>query len=113
MPYPMLDNDAYVGCVVPADLRSQWEIVRRADREGLPRALRRLGGIDMCHYDSDKSYRGRMWAYPLLWESLRSGGFLLSDDVSDNIAFRDFVAAAGVDPVIIAFEGKHIGIVRR
>ena len=89
MPYPKINNDAYVGCIVPEDLRTRWTLLRYADREGLPKALQLLGALDLCHYDSDKRYRSRMWAYPLLWNALRPGGLLLSDDIGDNVAFRD------------------------
>lgn len=90
-PYPLLENDGYVGCVVPEELRGSWTLIKCADRNGLPKALRILGELDMCHYDSDKSYNGRMWAYPMLWKALRPGGVFISDDVGDNLAFRDFV----------------------
>ena len=52
MPYVQGDNDAYVGCVVPEELKLKWEIIKSADRQALPRALAKLGVIDLCHYDS-------------------------------------------------------------
>jgi predicted O-methyltransferase YrrM len=110
MPYPKLNNDEYVGCIVPEELRTRWSLLRYADREGLPRALKMLGTLDMCHYDSDKRYRSRMWAYPLLWSALRPGGLLLSDDIGDNVAFRDYCALIGKTPVVIGIAGKHVGV---
>lgn len=102
MPYLLLRDAArYVGCAVPEELRRKWTLIRLADREALPRALRRLGWIDMCHYDSDKTYEGRMWAYRRLWEALRGGGIFLSDDVSDNLAFRSFCEEVGLRPVVV------------
>lgn len=109
MPYPERNNDRYVGCVVPQDLRSQWTLIRRADRQGLPMARKALSWWDMCHYDSDKGYAGRMWAYPLLWEHLRPGGIFISDDVDDNLGFTDFSGSVGVEPVIIAMPSKDRG----
>lgn len=99
MPYPELD-DKWVGCVVPAQLRSQWRLLKRADRDALPRALRESPVNDMTHYDSDKSYDGRMWAYPRLWSALRAGGIFISDDVGDNLAFRHFCEQQQEEPVI-------------
>jgi predicted O-methyltransferase YrrM/4-amino-4-deoxy-L-arabinose transferase-like glycosyltransferase len=110
MPYPKINNDAWVGCVVPDALRSQWTLLRYADREGLPRALRQLGQIDMCHYDSDKRYRSRLWAYPLLWDALRPGGLMLSDDIGDNVGYRDWCVSGGHEPVIVGIEGKFVGV---
>jgi Methyltransferase domain len=109
MPYPKINNDAWVGCVVPDELRRPWTLLRFADREGLPRALREVGVIDLCHYDSDKRYRSRLWAYPLLWNALRPGGLMLSDDIGDNVGYRDWCQANGHEPLIIGIDGKFVG----
>jgi predicted O-methyltransferase YrrM len=111
MPYPNKNNDKYVGCVVPLELRCRWQILRYADREGLPKALSFFKTIDMCHYDSDKSYEGRMWAYPLLWKALRPGGFFISDDIGDNTAFRDFSELISYEPIVIKSDDKYIGVI--
>lgn len=114
MPYLKQNNDAYVGCVVPAGLRPHWHIINSADREALPKALRRLPSIDMCHYDSDKSYSGRMWAFPLLWNALRPGGIFISDDIEDNLAFHDFCKQINHMAIIVqndsGSEHKYQGI---
>lgn len=101
MPYVERDNDPWVGCAVPDALRGGWELIRFADGEGLPRALRRLPEIDLCHYDSNKRYAARRWAYPRLWRALRPGGCFVSDDIGDNPAFRDFACEIGRDPVVV------------
>lgn len=114
MPYLRVDNDDFVGLVVPDRLRDRWELLRRADRQVLPGALHKLGTIDLCHYDSDKSYSGRMWAYPLLWKALRPGGVFISDDIDDNLGFRDYAAQIGMDPIVVRVsndsQSKFVGI---
>jgi len=100
-PYINLDNDEYVGCVVPHELKAPWTVIAQADREALPKALRVLPTIDMCHYDSDKTHSGRIWAYARLWKALRPGGCLLSDDISDNLGFRDFCSESHGDPIVV------------
>lgn len=113
MPYPKRGNEAAVGCVVPDRLRSRWSLVRLPDRDGLPPALAR-GAIALAHYDSDKTYEGRMFAYPLLWRALRPGGLLISDDINDNLAFRDFANQAGVRPQVVERPtGGFSGLIRR
>ena len=47
--------------------------------------------FDFIHYDSDKSYEGRMKNYKLIWSMLNKKGCFVSDDISDNSAFFDFV----------------------
>lgn len=114
MPYAKRNNEAFVGIVVPPDLAADWTLIREPDRNGLRKALRQLGGaIDLCHYDSDKSYQGRMFAYPLLWQALRPGGIFISDDIQDNLAFRDFFAAAGVPVHVTSSDGKFVGVARK
>jgi len=110
MPYPGRDNDRYVGCVVPDNLRARWEILRTSDRRGLPQAISRSQPLDLCHYDSDKSYQGRMWSYRRIWQALRAGGMLISDDVGDNLAFHDFAKKVSVSPVVVAYENRYCGL---
>jgi len=110
MPYPLLNNEQYVGCVVPAELKAHWQVITRPDRQAIPKALKELGSIDICHYDSDKSYEGRMWAYLRLWKALRFGGCFISDDIDDNLAFRDFSRAIGANPIVVKNQEKYVGI---
>jgi predicted O-methyltransferase YrrM len=116
-PYPGTNSGRYVGCVVPESLKRGWHLIRRADKEALPEALKILTEIDICHYDSDKSRKGRQWAYPLLWDALKPGGFFVSDDVGDNLAFRHFCHRHGVQPLIVhmsALSGKkYVGILQK
>jgi hypothetical protein len=113
MPYPARSNEHLVGCVVPANLRSRWVLVRRPDRSALP-AITKRGAIGLAHYDSDKSYEGRMFAYPLLWKALEPKGMLVSDDIEDNWAFRDFAMQVGRRPVVIEKQsGNYAGLIVR
>jgi predicted O-methyltransferase YrrM len=115
MPYPKLNNEEFVGCAVPEEFKSHWILIRLPDRQGLRRIETKVETIDLCHYDSDKSYRGRMWAYPLLWNLLRVGGIFISDDIQDNVAFRDFAFMKGEVPLVVYYpeENKYIGILTK
>ena len=113
-----LSSDSYVGYVVPSNLQSNWKLIRQADHDALPKALKICPQIDLCHYDSDKRYEGRMWSYPLLWSALREGGIFISDDIGDNMAFFDFCDQIQKEPVIIKFvetnkNVKYIGVIRK
>lgn len=115
LPYAFSGAKDYVGCVVPNELRRRWKLIRLADREGLPNALSELPEIDLCHYDSDKSLEGRRWAYPKLWDALEEGGVFLSDDVDDNLAFREFAESVRRKPFVIASPAtngvKYVGAI--
>lgn len=117
MPYPGSLSEAAegVGCVVPPELRDRWQLIAEPDRTGLPRALVKLPVVDIFHYDSDKSYDGRMWAYRHLWQALRVGGVAISDDIDDNLAFFHFCGEIHHQPLVVrvpASKGsKYIGVV--
>lgn len=112
MPYVNMGNEDYVGCVVPTGLRDKWELQRLPDFKGIPLALKKFGNeIDFCHYDSDKSYTGRTWASPVLWNALKTGSYFVSDDINDNIAFKEFCQAVNRVPIIIEHHGKYVGVI--
>ena len=81
------------------------------DRQGLPRALRAGQPIDLAHYDSDKSYHGRSFAYNTIWDSMSTGAILVSDDISDNLAFKEFAEGVGRTPIVVKWNRKYQGIV--
>jgi predicted O-methyltransferase YrrM len=114
MPYAKRDNEPFVGIVVPEALRAHWTLVRLPDRNGLKHAIARLGcRIDFCHYDSDKTYYGRSFAYPLMWSALEPGGVFISDDIQDNMRFAEFVTEQGVEFAVTECAGKYVGICRK
>ena len=97
---------------MPYGLRDKWKLQRLPDFKGIPLVLKKFGNeIDFCHYDSDKSYTGRAWASPILWKALRQGGYFISDDINDNIAFKDFCQAVNRVPIIIKHQDKYVGII--
>jgi predicted O-methyltransferase YrrM len=114
MPYPKMNNEDYVGIAVPERFRAHWDLVRMPDRPGLKIAIARAGGvIDLCHYDSDKSWWGRKYGYSLLWDALKPGGVFISDDIQDNMAFAEFVTSLSLDFSVTEFEGKFVGVARK
>ena len=114
MPYIKANNEDYVGCVIPENIKSKWQLQRLPDVKGIPLALNFFNhNIDLCHYDSDKSYTGRKWSSPILWSSLKNGGLFVSDDINDNIAFKQFCEDVNRIPIIIEHLGKYVGIIKK
>ena len=87
-----------------------WKLFRFADRESLPKIFKENEVFDVVHYDSDKAYEGMSWAYHQLFSHLRNGGVFISDDINDNSAFQDFCEKMKIDPTIVDFDGKFVGI---
>ena len=92
------------GGAVPEHLRfsNRWELVLGPDRHVLPSLLKRIGPIDVFHYDSDKSYEGMMRTWGLVWPHLSPGAVLLLDDVHLHDAFLDFADTQGLTPIVIS-----------
>lgn len=110
MPYLAQDGDQYVGYVVPEKLKSNWKLFRFADKESLPKIFAENPVFDVLHYDSDKSYNGRIWAYDELYKHLRKGGVFISDDIGDNSAYQDFCEKNNINTTVVEFEGKYVGV---
>ena len=114
MPYPGKKNENDVGIVVPQNLRKNWILIRKPDRPGIIKAISQAGGqIDLCHYDSDKSWWGRHYAYAILWKSLKSKGLFISDDIQDNLYFYEFTKKNLLKFAVVEYEGKFIGLIRK
>lgn len=114
MPYPKEGNEEFVGIVLTDEMKKRWTLIREPDRRGLEKAIAAIGGtIDLCHYDSDKSWWGRQYGYKLLWDALRPGGVFLSDDIQDNLAFAKFVEERSLRFAVTECGGKYVGIARK
>jgi hypothetical protein len=106
---PCGNYDEFVGCVVPSDLTAQWSVVRLPDRQALPDAISRLRPLDPCHYDSDKSYEGRMWptrSYGMRFAWEESSYRTISQD---NVAFHEFSQRVSVNPSVIRTSDPDVG----
>jgi hypothetical protein len=114
MPFWGTKHENQIGCVVPPILKKYWSLIRLPDRDALPKILNNKRKFHMCHYDSDKTYDGKSWALPKLWDSIKSGGVLICDDVNDNLAFKDFCEERNIEPIIAkTFDSqvvKYVGI---
>ena len=114
MPFWGTNHEDKIGCVIPQEMRSKWRLIRLPDRDAIPKIIKKNLFFDLCHYDSDKSYKGKMWALPRLWERIRSGGILICDDINDNLAFKHFCESKNIAPIIVeTFDSqvvKYVGI---
>jgi predicted O-methyltransferase YrrM len=108
---PRPDEWVDTACLVTDELTEYWELIEEPDRRALPKALVQMPQIDMCYYDSDKSYSGRMFAYPLLWNALADGGIFVSDDISDNFGFTDFCQKYELEPLIAKNGERFVGVI--
>lgn len=109
--YPTASSENFVAMAVPNNLKKKYKLLRGIDNNFLKLFKYKKIYFDLIHYDSDKSYIGRKKNYELIWKILRKNGCFISDDISDNSAFYEFVILKKVNYFIIKFKTKYIGIV--
>jgi Methyltransferase domain len=90
-----------IGMAVPESLRSHWSYVRGSSRRRLRGVLGKAGRIDLFVHDSRHSERNLLFEIHHAWDTLRSGGFLIADDVDLNCGFHAFRAEHADDPSLI------------
>lgn len=88
----IIPNGKEVGWLVPSELKHRWELILGSSKEKLPSLLYNLKEIDAFLHDSEHTYETMIFEYNTVWPYLREAGFLLSDDVHWNNAFRDFIS---------------------
>jgi predicted O-methyltransferase YrrM len=104
LPYPGMNCEEWVGCVVPPEWKKFWTLLSGKDDEVLPAVLKKAGPLDCVFYDSAKSYEARRRSYPSLWNSLRVRGLFFSDDICDNMGFFHFAKCVGEKPIVVRHE---------
>jgi predicted O-methyltransferase YrrM len=110
------DAPAHVGALVPARLRDRWQLSRGVSRRLLPGILDAAEMIDLFVHDSLHTYSNMLWEFETAWQSLRPGGWLVSDDIEGNAAFGEFARRVGCSAaLVIQEEGKQamLGVLRK
>jgi predicted O-methyltransferase YrrM len=83
-------NELSIGCAVPVDLRSRWNLVLGNSLELLPKLLGETGDVSIFIHDSLHTYDHMMAEFRLGYDALERGGVLVSDDIGYNSAWSDF-----------------------
>lgn len=111
-PYLRLeDAEKYVGFVVSGNLKYRWTLYLEGDRKNIPVILNNLGTVDFFHFDSDKSYGGRDFAYKTVEPYLTEDAIVVFDDIQDNAHFKDIVARETKRAWrVFEFNGKFLGL---
>jgi len=110
-PYLSIDNpESMVGVVVEDKLKLNWNLLLKGDRVNLPEILIKLSKIDIFHYDSDKSYEGREFAFNLIKPKLHQDSILIFDDIDDNNFFKDYFQNSNFYYRLIKYNSKYIGV---
>src|SRR3989442_4793229 len=83
-------NELSIGCAVPLDLHSRWNLELGNSLELLPKILGEAGSVSIFIHDSLHAYDHMMAEFRLGYDALEPGGMLISDDIDYNSAWSDF-----------------------
>lgn len=86
-----------VGILIPETLRERWQLYRGVSRRLLPRLLPKLRPVELFIHDSMHTYRNMLWEFHTVRPYLAARGALISDDVSANAAFLEWVNSVQPD----------------
>jgi len=116
-PYIRLKNpEQYIGFLAQNETnKDSWFLDIRGDDIALPEIVKKLEKkqIDLFHYDSDKSYSGRVNALKNLEPNFTPETVIIFDDIQDNLQFRDYVYQNKKNFYVLKFEEKYVGITGR
>lgn len=109
--YPTKDSEKLVGMAVPSNLKKKYKLMMGIDNYYLKNFYEQKKFFDFIHYDSDKSYDGRKKNYDLIWKILNKNGCFISDDISDNSAFYEFILSKKLKYYILELNNKFVGVI--
>jgi len=104
------DSKKYIG-FLPKKLKydGDWSLLINGDEFNIPKFLNIIGNnkIDFFHYDSDKSYRGKLNTMNLVNKNTTKDTIYVFDDIQDDFFFRDFVKKKNLKHIIIEVDNKN------
>src|SRR3990170_3232787 len=99
-----------VGQAIPQSLKKWHELIIGNSLIELEKLKTTVKQFDIFMHDSSHTYKHMMAEYQIAWPHLKDGGYLLSDDVSQNDAFLEFADRVGRQPLIIKKDNQsHFG----
>ena len=103
-----------VGQAIPKQLKKRHELFTGNSLIELEKIKSGIKFFDIFLHDSSHTYKHMMKEYQIAWPYLNNGGFLLSDDVSQNDAFLEFSDKVGKKPLIVRKDKEgHFGILKK
>lgn len=85
-----IPSDREPGWIIPDDLHDCWVLRIGKTQEELPRLLDELPPVEFFIHDSEHSAPCMMMEFELAWTHLAEGGWILSDDIGWNDAWKTF-----------------------
>jgi len=90
------------GWAIPGFLRGRHVLALGEAQVLLPRIFAEHRPLDIFLHDSDHCYSHMMFEMALAWLYLRPGGWLLSDNIEQNLAFDDLTRGVGCPGFVVS-----------
>ena len=101
-----------VGALVDKKLRVNWSLYLKGDKENLKLIKTKINKIDLIHYDSEKRYHGREYAFNYLDKLIGTDTIIVMDDIQDNSFFYDYLKKKKIKNFkIFQYERKYVGLI--
>ena len=106
------DPEKYIGVLVDEELKKDWKLFIEGDRISLPKICSEIDHIDIFHYDSDKSYKGREFALKTIGPKMDKKSLIIFDDIHNNSHFYDYVRENNITNYkVFFFINKYVGFI--
>ena len=103
--------EKYIGILAREEINfKDWTLDIRGDDIALKYFSDMLddNSIDIFHYDSDKSYSGRVNALKVLKKKLKNEAIIIFDDIQNNLHFCNYVESHYVKFTVIKYDQKNM-----
>jgi hypothetical protein len=105
------DTHAFVGKLVPPELRQRWALHKGTSRRLMRQLLPKLAPLEMFVHDSLHTYSNMRDEFALAWSYLGPGGVLVSDDIEGNSAFLELANLPDVVASVVLKEAQKNSLV--
>ena len=103
-----------VGRAIPKKLMNRHELIFGKAMLEIKKLIKKYPKFDFFIHDSSHVYKHMMDEYEIAWDQIKDGGYLLSDDISQNDAFLDFADKVSRKPIVVRkSEENHFGIIQK
>jgi predicted O-methyltransferase YrrM len=110
--YYLKDPEQYIGLLVEKQLFWRWDLLLEGDEANLPTIMSRVSKVDIFHFDSDKSYSGRVFALAQVTPKMADGGLIVIDDIQDNSHCFDYLKDNNIlNFSVFEFLGKYVCLI--
>ena len=75
--------------------------------------MKQINDIDIAHYDSDKSFKGREFFMNIIDKKINDDSIIIMDDIQNNSFFYEYVTRhkKKLSYTIFRYKNKFIGMI--